>query len=140
MFLTDGLPTVGDTSEKTIRSLVTTTNPHHRRVFTFGVGVDVNAPLLDRLAQDSRATSTFVLPGEDVEVKVSDVFNRLAGPILTNPEIRVTDSSGLFSAFGVSGNPGPPPAGLFGPIRQIPDLFEGDHLIHLGQYNTDNHP
>jgi hypothetical protein len=32
------------------------------------VGVDVNTPLLSRLADDSRATATYVLPKEKVEV------------------------------------------------------------------------
>ena len=44
LFLTDGLPTVGQTSELAIGRLVTASNPHRRRVFTFGVGFDVNAP------------------------------------------------------------------------------------------------
>jgi len=44
LFLTDGLPTVGQTSEIAIRSLVKNANPYKRRVFTFGVGMDVNAP------------------------------------------------------------------------------------------------
>ena len=135
LFLTDGLPTVGETSEKAIRSLVATANPHKRRIFTFGAGVDVNAPLLDRLALDSRAVSTYVLPGEDVEVKVSQVFKRLAGPILTNPEIQVTDESGLFSGYGMANSP---------LIRwvvtdlipdKLPDLFDGDQLVLLGRYS-----
>lgn len=136
LFLTDGLPTVGETSEKAIRTLVTAANPHHRRVFTFGAGVDVNAPLLDRIAIDSRAVSTYVLPGEDVEVKVSQVFKRLAGPILTNPDIRVTDGSGLFSVIGVSGNPGPPARRVVTDLipDRLPDLFEGDQLVLLGRY------
>lgn len=136
LFLTDGLPTVGETSEKAIRSLVTAANPHHRRVFTFGVGVDVNAPLLDRIAQDSRAVSTYVLPGEDVEVKVSQVFKRLAGPILTNPDIRVSDSGGLFSVIGISGEPGPPSRRVVTDLipDKLPDLFEGDQLVLLGRY------
>ena len=51
LFLTDGLPTVGQTAEKAIREAATKANLHERRIFTFGVGVDVNTPLLDRLAR-----------------------------------------------------------------------------------------
>jgi len=61
LFLTDGLPTVGQTSEIAIRVLVIKSNPHNRRVFTFGVGVDVNAPLLEKIAAQSRAKAEFVL-------------------------------------------------------------------------------
>ncbi len=77
LFLTDGLPTIGETSEKKIREKIAAANTGARRLFTFGVGVDVNTPLLSRLADDSRATATYVLPKEDVEVKVAAVFRRL---------------------------------------------------------------
>ena len=80
LFMTDGLATVGQTSEAAIRELARKGNPHGRRIFTFGVGVDVNTPLLEKIAYESRATTTFVLPGEDVEVKVAAVFQRLQGP------------------------------------------------------------
>ena len=54
LFLTDGLPTVGQTSETSIRELAVKANPHRRRIFTFGVGFDVNAPLLEKIAAESR--------------------------------------------------------------------------------------
>ena len=84
--MTDGLPTVGQTSEAAIRELARKGNPHQRRIFTFGVGVDVNTPLLEKIAYESRATTTFILPGEDVEVKVADVFRRLRGPGARRPD------------------------------------------------------
>ena len=54
-------------------------NVYKRRIFTFGVGYDVNAPLLTHLARNSRAVSTFVLPNEDIEAKVSQVYRRSRG-------------------------------------------------------------
>ncbi|MDH3585333.1 MAG: VIT and VWA domain-containing protein, partial [Phycisphaerae bacterium] len=69
LFLTDGLPTIGQTSELAIRRVATKANRHGRRIFTFGVGVDVNTPLLENVAYETRAVSTFVMPKEDVEVK-----------------------------------------------------------------------
>ena len=124
LFLTDGLPTVGQTSEVAIRDLATRSNPHHRRIFTFGVGLDVNAPLLEKLAELSRAKAEFVLPDEDVEVKVGKVFSRLAGPVLAEPRLQILDADGK-------------PA--LGRVRDLlpaalPDLFEGDQLVLLGQY------
>ena len=82
LFMTDGLATVGQTSEAAIRELARKGNPHQRRIFTFGVGVDVNTPLLEKIAYESRATTTFVLPGEDVEVKVA---RRLSAPSRSGP-------------------------------------------------------
>ncbi len=94
LFMTDGLPTVGQTSEAAIRELARKGNPHQRRIFTFGVGVDVNTPLLEKIAYESRATTTFILPSEDVEVKVADVFKRLRGPVLADPELSVGEVEG----------------------------------------------
>jgi Ca-activated chloride channel family protein len=119
LFLTDGLPTIGQTSERAIREVAAKTNKARRRIFTFGVGVDVNTPLLEKIASETRAFSTFVLPEEDVEVKVSKVFRGLFGPVLAEPEISL--------------------AGQRGRVRdllpaRLPDLFEGDQLVLLGNY------
>lgn len=124
LFLTDGLPTVGTTSEGAIRALVERGNPHQRRVFTFGVGTDVNAPLLDRLADRSRAASTYVLPHEDVELKVAQVCRRLSGPVCTDLCLETLDAAGQVSTRAVRELI---PA-------QLPDLFDGDSLVLLGQY------
>ena len=104
LFLTDGLPTVGQTSEIAIRNVAMKANPYERRIFTFGVGVDVNTPLLERIALETRATATFVLPKEDVEVKVSQVFKRLSGPILASPKLEITSARDRLAAAH-SGHP-----------------------------------
>ncbi len=127
LFLTDGLPTVGQTSEVAIRNVAMKSNPYNRRIFTFGVGVDVNTPLLEKIASETRATATFVLPNEVVEVKVSQVFHQLSGPILAEPTLEVADASGVSAP---------------GRVRDvipgtIPDLFEGSQLIVTGRYLDD---
>ncbi|HBJ84306.1 MAG TPA: hypothetical protein DDZ88_10655 [Verrucomicrobiales bacterium] len=119
LFLTDGLPTIGQTSEKAIREAVAKGNPHQRRVFTFGVGVDVNTPLLSRIARETRASAEFVLPKEDVEVKVGRVFDRLRGPLLTRPALRVLDDPNRVSDL----IPSP-----------LPDVFEGEQILLSGTY------
>jgi Ca-activated chloride channel family protein len=81
LFLTDGLPTIGQTSEIRIRQMALKANIYQKRIFTFGVGVDVNTPLLEQVSGESRGSASFVLPKEDVEIKVSQVFKRLCGPI-----------------------------------------------------------
>jgi Ca-activated chloride channel family protein len=124
LFLTDGLPTIGQTSEVAIRNVATQANLHTRRVFTFGVGLDVNTPLLEKIAYETRATATFVLPKEDVEVKVAQVFKSLYGPVLANPVLEV---------LGLDGKPAPGRVRDLAPGR-LPDLFEGDQLVVLGQY------
>jgi len=124
LFLTDGLPTTGVTAEVEIRRVATEQNPHQRRVFTFGVGADVNTPLLSSIALETRAQATFILPGEDVEVKVADVFKKLKGPMLTDVALRA-DTDGALAAPRVT---------ELLPAR-LPDLFEDDQLVLLGRYH-----
>ena len=124
LFLTDGLPTIGETSEKRIREKVRDSNRNRRRIFTFGVGVDVNTPLLSRLADDSRATATYVLPKEKVEVKVASVFRRLSGPVLSVPRLKVVTRNG---------EPVPHRIDDLVP-HQLPDFFSSDQIIVTGRY------
>ena len=125
LFLTDGLPTVGVRSERDIREGARKANAYGRRIFAFGVGLDVNSPLLSGLANGSRGVPTYVLPGEDIEVKVGQVFKRLQGPVLAEPVL----SSALKS---------PSPLAVQ-PVREVlpgalADVFEGEQVSVFGQY------
>ena len=129
IFLTDGVPTSGETRESAIRSSVVAANKHRRRIFSFGVGFDVNAPLLTSVANATRATATFVFPKENVETKVSEVFRRLSGPVLADPQLATLDANGSVTTRA---------------IRELMpsemnDVFEGDQIVLLGQYQ-DNQP
>jgi Ca-activated chloride channel family protein len=127
LFLTDGLPTVSQTSEKAIRETAVKANRYERRIFSFGVGTDVNTPLLEKIAFETRGTSTFVMPKEDVELKVAQVFKRLSGPVLASPVI---------SAIGDNGKPANGRILDVLPVK-LPDMFEGDQLVLLGRYVGD---
>ena len=104
-------------------------NVHKRRIFSFGVGFDVNAPLLTSIANATRATATFVFPDEDVETKVSQVFRRLSGPVLADPQLATLDAKGAPTTRAVRELL---PA-------ELNDVFEGDQIVLLGQYQ-DNDP
>ncbi len=127
LFLTDGLPTVGERREAAIREAVKQGNKYNRRIFTFGVGYDVNAPLLNAIASESRAASTFVLPKEDVEAKVSQLFRRLSGPVFSAPELTMLDGRGQATTRAIKD---------LMPVT-LNDLFEGDQIVLLGQYQGD---
>ena len=127
IFLTDGRPTVGERSEAKIRDAIKAANKTQRRIFSFGVGFDVNTPLLSSLSNSSRGASTFVLPDEDVEVKVSQVFRRLNGPILASPRLLV---------IGEDGKPDTRAVRELLPA-ELPDLFDGDQIALMGQYTSD---
>ncbi|MFN4180346.1 MAG: VWA domain-containing protein, partial [Armatimonadota bacterium] len=87
MFLTDGLPTVGETNIERILANVRKANEARVRIFVFGVGYDVNAVFLDRLANENSGASVYVRPKERVEAKISDLFTMLSEPVLTDVQI-----------------------------------------------------
>lgn len=118
VFLTDGLPTVGQSNPDRILDQVSgKLNAIGARVFAFGVGNDVNTRLLDLLASQSRGSSQYVLPNEDIEVAVSTFFSRITEPMLTGLALNIT---------GVSTSRLMP--------RELPDLYKGDQLILFGTY------
>ncbi len=124
LFLTDGLPTVGETDEVRIRDAVAKQNPFRRRIFTVGVGVDVNTPLLETIATQTRAQPAFVLPTENIQAKIAGVFKSLENPVLADARL---------DCITPSGQPAPSRIGDVFP-NPLPDLFQDDHLVVLGRY------
>jgi Ca-activated chloride channel family protein len=123
VFFTDGRPTIGETNAEKILQNVAARNTASTRIFTFGVGDDVNASMLDRLAEGSRALSTYVRENEDIEHKVSSLYAKISNPVLTNLKLVVGDGVKLSEVY--------PP--------QLPDLFHGTQLVVLGRYSGDGH-
>ncbi|MBN1566890.1 MAG: VWA domain-containing protein [Acidobacteria bacterium] len=123
LFLTDGLPTVGRTSEAAIRDLAGAARPVRRRIFTFGVGADVNTPLLNWIADQSGGAAAFVLNDGDLEEKITQTFKRLSGPVMSSPQLKVLDREGRTAAGAVQDM-----------LPKPRDLFEGDQFVILGIY------
>lgn len=119
VFLTDGQPTVGVTNEDLILKNVRSANKTSTRLFVFGVGNDVNAKFLDKLADENSGVSAYVRPGEDIELVVSDFFTKISSPMLSN----ISVDFGSAQAFD-----------LYPP--QLPDLFAGSQIKVFGRYRT----
>ena len=117
IFLTDGIPTVGNTNIDQIISNTTKLNENRARLFVFGVGYDVNAHLLDRLSQDNGGMSEYVLPNEDIEVKVSRLAMKISRPALTDIKLKFADAKVEYVY--------PDP---------LPDLFFGSEILIAGRY------
>lgn len=118
VFLTDGLPTVGERNIETILNNAKSANKAKVRIFTFGVGYDVNAHLLDLLAEQSGGQSEYVLPNESIEAKISSFYKRIGQPVLTDVQIK---TSGVHVSEMY-------------PMSPLPDMFRGTQLIVLGRY------
>lgn len=117
VFLTDGLPTVGITDVGQIVKNAAQANVASVRVFTFGVGYDVNTTLLDKLASDNKGSADYIDPKEDLEVKVSNFFAKVNHPVLADLRL---------DFGGVEVDARYP--------RDLPDLFKGSQLSLIGRY------
>jgi Ca-activated chloride channel family protein len=125
IFLTDGLPTAGVIQEAQIAANVKNANRYRARIFVFGVGYDVNARLLERLATDNFGTTAYVRPEEDIEQAVSQLTSRLARPVLTDVRIE----------FTYEGKRAEDPPVFYHAYPEAPiDLFAGDQLVIAGRY------
>ncbi|HSJ62277.1 MAG TPA: VIT domain-containing protein [Gemmatimonadaceae bacterium] len=87
LFVTDGEPTVGERDPAAIAARATALR-RRARVFTFGLGADVNVSLLEQLALGGRGTATFVRPDESTERAVDVVASRLTSPVATSLRMR----------------------------------------------------
>lgn len=117
VFLTDGLPTVGEQDPERIAAGAEA----HRgtyRVFSFGIGYDVNTYLLDRLTEQARGVTQYVTPGADIEQAVGALSTKIASPVLTDVTLSADGGVELYDL-----QPG-----------TLPDLFAGDEMVVFGRY------
>ncbi len=121
VFLTDGLPTVGESDPAKIIKNAAEIKVSGLRMFNFGVGYDVNTILLDKLAAENGGTADYVEPKEDLEVKVSNFFAKVSSPVLTDLEL---DFGGVQTD-------------LMYP-RKLGDIFRGSQLTVIGRYRNVN--
>lgn len=117
-FMTDGLPTVGSTDiQALLRAAAEKNTALRARVFSFGVGSDVNTLFLDKLADMNRGSRDYVQPGESIESKVSALYQKVSKPALSDVKIEWK---------GVEAEQVYP--------RPINDLFHGSELVLMGRY------
>ena len=116
ILLTDGIPSVGEQARPGLRQGAAA-HIGRARIFTVGVGHDVNTYLLDRLAVDGHGSATYVAPGSDVGDAVGGLMSKLSRPALV--DLRIVDAPVRFQEQA--------PASL-------PDLFYGEELVVLARY------
>lgn len=119
LFLTDGLPTMGEiTDVRALAKLAGEKRPAHARLFTFGVGYDVNTWLLDTMAEEGRGQREYVKPKEDMEIKISNFATKIAAPVLSDVKLRI-DGAEIHDLHP----------------QVMGDLFAGSQLAVLGRYD-----
>lgn len=118
LFLTDGRPTMGTVNTDEILAGARKASDNGRaRIFVFGVGVDVDAVLLDKLALENHGVPTYVRPNEDIERKLAGLYEKIRYPVLSDIKV---DLAGI-QASEVLPN-------------VVPDLFRGGQVVVAGRY------
>jgi Ca-activated chloride channel family protein len=121
LFMTDGQPTVGEKNAMKIAANTKERLGQGVRLFSLGVGHDVNSRLLDKLASICLGQTRYVRPGEPLDDVISRLYDRIGAPALTDARLRLT----------VDGKEGRTrelyPADMY-------DLFSGDQLVIVGRY------
>ncbi|MCD9187249.1 MAG: VIT and VWA domain-containing protein [Pyrinomonadaceae bacterium] len=119
VFMTDGLPTVGEANaDKIIENFKKVKNVEVR-MFPFGFGYDVNTTLLDKLGSENAGISDYVQPKEDLEIKVSNFFAKVSSPVLSDLEI---DFGGAQVDYMYP--------------RKLSDIFKGMQISIIGRYKN----
>lgn len=119
VFMTDGLPTVGERNTERIIENLGKAKKVDVRIFPFGFGYDVNTTLLDKIGTENGGISDYVQPKEDLEVKVSNFFSRVSSPVLSGLEL---DLAGIAAESVYP--------------RKLGDLFRGMQLAVIGRYRN----
>lgn len=118
IFLTDGKPTIGETDENVLVKKIGALNRSGTRIFTFGIGHEINTHLLDRITELSRAYRTYIMPEEDIEVKVAHFYLNVQSPVLTDLQLDFGSQVRVSQVLP----------------RQLPDMFRGSTLTVMGRY------
>jgi Ca-activated chloride channel family protein len=125
LFLTDGLPTAGETNEAKIAANAKKNNKLRARLINFGVGYDVNSRLLDRLGRDNFGQSEYVRPNEDIEAHVSRLYSKMSAPVLTNVKVKIEVDEATVESGPAINRVYP---------KDVFDLFAGEQLVIVGRY------
>jgi len=118
ILFTDGLPTVGVRNPDEIAKNIRKNMKSNVRIFCFGVGNDVDAFLLDKIATDYRGSSNYVRENEDLENEVSAFFAKISNPVLTDCKIDFNNLN-VYDTYP----------------KELPDLFAGSSIMVFGRMN-----
>lgn len=118
VFVTDGKPTAGITEADEIVKEIRKLNENGIRIFSFGVGSNLNAQLIDNLANENGGASDYVAEEEDMEIKISSLFSKLTYPVLSDVDLQFhnVEVSQIYP-------------------RRIHDVFKDSNILILGRYS-----
>jgi Ca-activated chloride channel homolog len=117
VFLTDGKPTIGEMNDEKLIKRILNVNKSNSRIFTFGIGDEINTHLLDKLTDETKAWRTYVSDEEDIEIKVSNFYDKIQSPVLSDLKLDF-DNIEVYQTYP----------------KDLPDLFKGSNLVMFGRH------
>ncbi len=120
IFITDGRPTIGEYDEAKLMKKISLSNAKSHRIFTFGIGADLNIKLLDLIAADGRGLRTYISEGDDISKTVTSFFKKISAPVLSDVKISFADAPNEYQVFP----------------KNCPDIFYGSSLTVSGRFRN----
>lgn len=117
VFITDGKPTIGEMNDKKLVKFILSLIKQEARIFTFGVGNEINTHLLDKLADATNAWRTYVSEEEDIEIKVSNFYDKIQSPVLSDIKLDFGNIE-VYQTYP----------------KHLHSLFKGSNLLVFGRY------
>ena len=117
LFATDGYPTWGLTDPNDLLNLVQTLNEDSVRIFTFGIGQEVDRSFLSRLASNNHGRAYFIESDDEIAEVTSRVIETMSRPVLMDLHLSI-------------------PGLVYYDVypRSLPDLYYGSRITVLGRY------
>jgi Ca-activated chloride channel family protein len=119
IFITDGKPTIGETDDERLVRKVRDANIGQLRIFTFGIGDDLNTHFLDKLTDATHAARTYVGEKDDIEHPIAALYEKIKSPVLVDLNLQFGSGMKAFQTYP----------------RGLPDLFKGSQLTVFGRYS-----
>ncbi|MBU0473960.1 MAG: VWA domain-containing protein [Bacteroidetes bacterium] len=119
IFLTDGKPTVGITDAEIIINNAAETNTKNVKIFSFGVGDNLNRNLITKLANENHGYATYITSDDSIAILVNNHFTKISKPLITDLQI---DFGGLQSWDRYP--------------KVFSDLYWGSQSVEMGLYTN----
>ena len=117
VFLTDGKPTIGEMNDEKLVKRILSATKSNSRIFTFGIGDEINTHLLDKLTDATKAWRTYVSDDEDIQIKVSNFYDKIQSPVLSDLKLDFENIE-VYHTYP----------------KDLPDLFKGSNVLVFGRY------
>jgi Ca-activated chloride channel family protein len=119
VFITDGKPTIGETLDENLLKKIENMNSEQTRIFTFGIGNDLNTYLLDKITEMTKSYRTYISENEDIEIKISNFYDKVQSPVLTDLTFSFGSNIKVYQSYP----------------NNLPDLFRGSGITLFGRYS-----